>query len=77
MPRKRNSVGQIDPERVMNAAGKQLPALVKKMLPDGQLRGHRWVGKNSNQNVQRPGSFKIDLLPEVGVRINRSHMAVM
>ena len=61
MPRKQVPDSHIDPERVITAAFKALPAIVSKLLPDGHLRGHHWMAKNSRQKEQRSGSFKIDL----------------
>lgn len=61
MPRKRSQVPDVEPERVNAAALTRLPALMKRWLPDGELRGDNWVARNPRRDDQRAGSFKVDL----------------
>ena len=38
-----------------------LPAIVRRILPDGQLQGHEYVARNPNRADRHLGSFKVNL----------------
>ena len=56
-----NSKKSISREKVDEAALKIFPALAKRWLPEGELRGHHWVARNPTRDDLTAGSFKIDL----------------
>lgn len=61
MPNQRTETSNIDQARINAAALKYLPALVKRWLPGGQMRGRKWVAKNPRRMDHHAGSFKVDL----------------
>ena len=39
-----------------------LPAILRRMLPDGHVKGREYIARNPNRADQRLGSFKINLM---------------
>ena len=52
---------RIDFDAVNCAALASLPALLRRWLPDGRVRGHEFVALNPTRADRRPGSFRINL----------------
>lgn len=52
---------RVDFEAIRAAALRDLPVLVARWLPDGQLRGHEWVSRNPKRADRAPGSFSVNL----------------
>lgn len=52
---------RVDFEAIRTAALRDLPVLVARWLPDGQLRGHEWVARNPKRADRAPGSFSVNL----------------
>ncbi len=38
-----------------------LPAVLRRLLPDGRIVGGEWVARNPTRADRRPGSFKVNL----------------
>jgi hypothetical protein len=53
--------GRVDFQAISAAALPNLPALVKRWLPDGRRWGFEWVARNPTRADRRPGSFKVNL----------------
>ena len=53
--------GLIDFARVNRAALADLPAVLRRRLPDGCVVGGEFVARNPTRSDRRPGSFKINL----------------
>jgi hypothetical protein len=51
----------IDFEAINVAAFAALPAILRRLLPDGPIIGGEWVARNPTRADRRPGSFKINL----------------
>lgn len=51
----------IDFETINRAALAALPAILRRLLPDGRIIGCEWVARNPTRGDRRPGSFKINL----------------
>lgn len=52
---------RIDFEAINRAALAALPAILRRLLPDGRIIGGEWVARNPTRGDRRPGSFKINL----------------
>lgn len=48
-------------EAINRAALAALPAILRRLLPDGRIIGGEWVARNPTRTDRRPGSFKINL----------------
>jgi hypothetical protein len=48
-------------ETVRLAANPELPALLRRWLPEGRRQGREWVARNPRRNDRSPGSFKVNL----------------
>jgi hypothetical protein len=51
----------IDFEAINRAALAALPAILRRLLPEGRIIGGEWVARNPTRADRRPGSFKINL----------------
>ena len=51
----------IDFETINRAALAALPAILRRLLPDGRIIGGKWISRNPTRADRRPGSFKINL----------------
>jgi hypothetical protein len=51
----------IDFEAINRAALAALPAVLRRLLPDGRTIGGEWVARNPTRSDRRAGSFKINL----------------
>jgi len=52
---------RIDFKAISRAALADLPALLRRWLPDGRLVGGEYVARNPRRVDRHPGSFKINL----------------
>jgi hypothetical protein len=52
---------QIDFDAINRAALPVLPALVKRWLPDGRLRGAEWMARNPTRDDRKSGSFSVNV----------------
>ena len=52
---------RIDFEAINRAALAALPAILRRLLPDGRIIGGEYVAWNPTRGDRRPGSFKINL----------------
>ena len=52
---------RIDFEAINRTALAALPAILRRLLPDGRIIGGEWVARNPTRGDRRPGSFKINL----------------
>ena len=52
----------IDFTAVIAAALVALPALLRRWLPDGRMRGREYVARNPTRADRRPGSFRINVV---------------
>ncbi|HET6220843.1 MAG TPA: hypothetical protein VFE11_01705 [Dongiaceae bacterium] len=39
----------------------QLPALLRRWLPDGRIEGHEFTARNPTRRDRQPGSFRINM----------------
>jgi len=53
--------GRIDFARVNRAALADLPAVLRRRLPDGRMIGGEFIARNPTRNDRCPGSFKINI----------------
>ena len=53
--------GRIDFDQVNAAALRNIDAVIRAFLPDGQRIGSEWVARNPRRDDRRPGSFKVNL----------------
>jgi hypothetical protein len=51
----------VDFESINRAALAVLPAILRRLLPDGRIIGGEYVALNPTRSDRRPGSFKINL----------------
>jgi hypothetical protein len=51
----------IDFEAINRTALSALPAVLRRILPDGRIIGGEWVARNPTRADRQPGSFKINL----------------
>jgi hypothetical protein len=51
----------MDFDVVNRAALAALPALVRRWLPDGRVKGAEYVARNPRRGDRRPGSFKVNM----------------
>jgi hypothetical protein len=51
----------IDFEAINRTALSALPAVLRRILPDGRIIGGEWVDRNPTRSDRHPGSFKINL----------------
>ena len=51
----------IDSEALNRAALAALPAILRRLLPDGRIIGGEWVALNPTRADRQSGSFKINL----------------
>jgi hypothetical protein len=51
----------IDFERINRAALAVLPAVLRRLLPDGRIIGGEWVARNPTRADRHLGSFKINI----------------
>jgi hypothetical protein len=51
----------IEFEAVNRAALAMLPAILRRLLPDGKIQGHEYAARDPTRNDRHPGSFKINL----------------
>jgi hypothetical protein len=59
--RVKTSRHQIDFKIINRAALPVLPAILRRLLPGGQIIGGEWVARNPTRADRQPGSFKINL----------------
>lgn len=52
---------RIDFDGINRAALRVLPALLRRWLPDGQVRGNEFIALNPHRGDRHLGSFKINL----------------
>jgi len=52
----------VDFRRLQRQAMPYLPAIVRRLLPDGHMEGQEYVSRNPRRADQRPGSFKINVM---------------
>ena len=57
MPRRQ----RVDFEATNRAALASLPALLRRWLPDGELRGSEYLAKNPKRPDRKPGSFAVNI----------------
>ena len=53
--------GRLDFAAINRAALANLPALLRRWLPDGRLVGREYVARNPTRADMRPGSFRINI----------------
>ena len=53
-------MGQVDFKAINAAALADLPSLLRRWLPDGQVAGEEFTAKNPRRADRRPGSFRIN-----------------
>ncbi|QIG47196.1 hypothetical protein G5V57_05280 [Nordella sp. HKS 07] len=51
----------IDFAEISRAALNQLPVLLRRWLPDGQLAGREYTARNPTRVDRRPGSFRVNI----------------
>jgi hypothetical protein len=56
-----NDSRRIDFDAINRAALDDLPALLRRWLPDGRVVGDEFVARNPTRDDRRAGSFKINL----------------
>ena len=52
---------RIDFAGINRAALAQLPALLRRWLPDGRLEGREYTSRNPTRADRRPGSFRVNI----------------
>jgi hypothetical protein len=52
---------RIDFDAINRAALADLPALLRRWLPDGRIVGAEYIARNPRRHDRNPGSFKINL----------------
>ncbi len=52
---------RIDFQAINRAALASLPALLRRWLPDGRLKGREYTALNPTRADRRPGSFRINV----------------
>ena len=61
MTRQKSKAVRIDPHKINSAALRLLPAIVKRWLPDGGLRGRFWIAKNPHRFELTQRTLQVDL----------------
>lgn len=51
---------RIDFNSINQAARVALPAILKRLLPDGRFHGREYVARNPTRADRRPGSFSVN-----------------
>jgi hypothetical protein len=51
----------LDFDKINAAAMRELPALLLRWLPDGQVRKHEYISRNPRRADKHRGSFKVNL----------------
>ncbi len=52
---------QVDFDRINAAALADLPRVLRRWLPDGQVRGEEFTARNPTRNDRKAGSFRINI----------------
>jgi hypothetical protein len=52
---------RLDFEKINAAAMQELPALLLRWLPNGQVRKREYISRNPRRADKHPGSFKVNL----------------
>ena len=52
---------RLDFDTINRAALASLPALLRRWLPDGRLKGREYTARNPTRADRRPGSFKVNV----------------
>lgn len=55
------SRSSIDFDAINRAARPVLPAILRRLLPDGRIVGHEYLARNPRRADRTPGSFSISL----------------
>ncbi len=53
--------GRIDFGKINRAALADLPAVLRRWLPDGRVSGDEFTAKNPTRNDRKAGSFKVNI----------------
>jgi hypothetical protein len=56
-----NDSRRIDFDAINRAALADLPALLRRWLPDGRIVGAEYIARNPRRQDRKPGSFKINI----------------